>query len=323
MTLNDEEQVPGMFSDERALAEEFYAAVQAASATSERSLQAAAFKAGVSDLGFCSERTRRMIAQQVPASTDYLDAFIGTAIGDHVERAYAATHPEVIVQPEVLVTLDGDGGSYEVTGHPDLVDPAGVVIDVKTKRGLSIVTRTGPNQQQQFQRHLYAKGAYHAGLFHDDVALADVRVANVWFDRAADDRYAHVHMEPYSESMVTAATFWLDDVVYAYLNGQEARKEPAREVCEKWCGFYRDCRMLDTDVEGYLSDPEVVTAVDLMVEARELESKARKLKDTAKAALTGVTGSTGKYAVRWIHVNGGPVSYTRDSYERLDVKPIK
>jgi hypothetical protein len=312
-----------MYPEETALADDFYAAVQDASLYSERSLQAAAFHAGVSDLGFCSERTRRMIAQQVPAQTDYLDAFIGTAIGDHVEQAYAVKHPEVIVQPEVMVTLYGDGGVYELLGHPDIVDPAGKIIDIKTKRGLSVVRRTGPNQQQQFQRHCYAQGAFEAGLFHDDVKLEDVQVANVWVDRAADDREFYAHMEPYSSGMVGAAALWLDDVVYAYLHDQSARKEPAREVCARWCGFYQDCRMLDTDVEGYLTDDEVLTGVDLYQEAKDLERKAAKMKDAAKAALTGVAGSTGKYSVRWIHVNGGHVEYDRDSYERLDIREVK
>ena len=312
-----------MYPEEQALADSFYTAIQHASLYSERSLQAAAFHAGVSDLGFCSERTRRMIAQQVPEDTDHLDAFIGTAIGDHAEQAYAAEHPEVIVQPEVLVTLYGDGGVYELTGHPDIVDPTGVVIDLKTKRGLGIVQRTGPNQQQQFQRHLYAQGAYDAGLFNDDVALEDVRVANVWLDRAADDRFAYCHMETYAPGIVGAATLWLDDVVYAYVHEQEARKEPAREVCEKWCGFFSTCRALDTDVQGLLTDDEVLVGVDLMIEARELEARAKKMKDTAKSTLTGVAGSTGKYAVRWVHVNGGHVEYDRDGYERLDIRKAK
>jgi hypothetical protein len=312
-----------MNPDEQALAEAVYAAIQQSANYSERSQQSADFRMGISDLGWCSEKVRRMIAGIPEPVTDKLQAFIGTALGDHVEAACLAQWPDAIRQPEVSVLLHGDGGNYEVVGHPDLVLPDGRVIDVKTVRGLQSVKRTGPSRQQQFQRHCYALGAYQAHLFDPSITLADVQVANVWLDRAGDEREAFVQMEPFEQNIVYEAAMWLDDVVYAYLHESEAAKEPAREVCAKMCGHFATCRALDTDVEGLLTDNEVLVAVDMYRDGLALEKEAARLKDQAKAALTGVSGSTGKFTLRWVHVNPTEVSYTRAGYERLDVRPVK
>ena len=309
-----------MTPDEQHLADQIYGAVQAASNFSERAQQSADFRIGISDLGFCSEKVRRMVAGIPEPVTDKLPAFIGTALGDHIEEACMALWPEAIRQPEVSITLRGDGGTYAVRGHPDLVLPDGLVIDVKTTRGLETVRRTGPSRQQQYQRHCYGLGAYEAGLFNEDVHLEDVKVANVWLDRAADDRELFVHMEPLSLELIQEAAWWVDDVAYAYTQGEAARKEPAREVCAKTCGHFATCRALDTDVEGLLTDREVVTAVDLYRDGLDLERQGKRLKDQAKAALTGVSGSTGKFSVRWVHVNESEVHYTRGAYDKLDVR---
>jgi hypothetical protein len=307
---------------EQDLAAQVYAAIQHASNESERSQQSTDFRIGMSDLGFCSEKVRRMVAGIPEPVTDKLAAFIGTAIGDHVEQACLAIWPHAIRQPAVAVTLHGDGGDYVVTGHPDLVLPdEGIVVDFKTHRGLAVPRRTGPSRQQQYQRHGYALGAWEAGLF-GDLDLSDVQVANVWVDRAADDHEVYAHMEPYDQRVIDEAAMWLDDVAYAYLHDQEARKEPAREVCAKACGHFADCRLYDTDVQGLLTDDTILASVDMYREAATMEKQARRLKDQAKAALTGVTGSTGKVMVRWVHINGTHVEFDRDPYDRLDVRDV-
>jgi hypothetical protein len=309
-----------MTPQETALAEQVYGAIQRSSNYSERSQQSSDFRIGVSDLGYCSEKVRRMVAGIPEPVTDKLAAFIGTAIGDHVELACEAMWPQAIRQPVVSLILHADGGDYTVIGHPDLVLPEGILIDVKSSRGFSVVQRTGPSQQQQFQRHCYALAAFEADLF--TVPLDEVRVANVWVDRSADTHHVHVDMEPFSMDVVNTAAMWLDDVAYAYLHGQEARKEPAREVCAKTCGHFPDCRALDTDIEGLLTDDATIAAVDLYTEANRMEREAKKMKDQAKAHLAGVSGSTGKYSVRWIHTNGGHVAFDRQPSDRLDIRPI-
>ena len=324
MTTDPDLVEPGpekhMNEEEAELAEQMYQAIQASSNYSERSQQSAEYRIGISDLGFCSEKVRRMLAGIPEPITDKTAAFIGTALGDHIERAYVTKYPMMMVQREVTLTLQGDGGTYMLTGHPDIVDPRGRVIDIKTTRGLSIVRRNGPSQQQQFQRHCYALAAFD--LYDDDVTLDQVQVANVWFDRAGDETYPYVHLEPFSPQVVAEAGMFVDDLVYAYLHDEAARKEPPREVCAKTCGHFADCRALDTDVQGLLTDPEILTAVDLHREGIALEKEGRKLKDQAKAALIDVHGSTGKFTVRWVHVNGAHVEFDRKPSDRLDIKPM-
>lgn len=313
-----------MTEEERLVAETVYAAIQHASAYSPRAMQGREFKLGVSDLGFCSERVRRTIDQQVPEETDNLPAFIGTAIGDHVEKAIPYVWPDAIIQSEVEVPLTGEQHAYVLGGHPDIILPDGLVLDTKTGYGLETARRTGANQSQQFQRHLYALGAHLAGLFNPDVKLEEVRVGNVWIDRTATEREVHVQIEPYDPDIVQAAAEWLDEVVYAFLHNEEARKEPPRDMCAKVCGFYRECRLYDTDVEGLITDEEHLAAVDLYVEGREMESTGKRLKDQAKAHLDGVVGSTGEHQVRWTWVNPSLVpEYMRAGYSKLEVRSMK
>ena len=148
-------------------------------------------------------------------------------------------------------------------------------------------------------------------------------MSNVWFDRAGDEKEPYVHEEPYDERVVDAATAWLDDVVYAFQHGEEARKEPPIQMCAKACGFYLDCRAGRGGPEGLITDPDLVAAVEMQREAMEMERQARRLKDEAKAALQGVEGSTGAYSVKWVKIAGGHVSYDRSPYQKLDIRPIR
>jgi hypothetical protein len=310
-----------MTEGERDLADSVYAAIQRASNFSERSQQSQDFRIGISDLGWCSEKVRRMVAGIPEPPTDKLPAFAGTALGDHIERACLAAWPHALVQQDVAVTLHGDGGDYRVGGHPDMILPEGKLIDFKTSRGLGKARRSGPDQQQQFQRHCYALGAWEGGLFHESVkGPEEVQVANVWMDRSCDERELWVDMEPFSWDVIDQAAMWVDDLVYSYRNDMEARKEPAREICAKTCGHFPTCRALDTDVQGLLTDDGVLLAVDMYREGLALEKRARKLKDEAKETLNGVAGSTGKFSIRWVHVNESEVHYTRQPYDRLDVR---
>lgn len=314
-----------MTEEEQAIADAVYAAMQEANVTTERAEQDRQFKIGASSLGHCSEYTRRMLAGIEPeGDQDWMAAIIGTAVGDWIEtNAIPKVWPNAITQSEVVTELVGDQRTYMVPGHPDVILPEqGMVLDNKGTATIDIVKRNGPKQQQQFQRHIYAKGAHAAGYFPDH-KLEDLRVGNIWHDRTAKHKGLHVQIEPYSEEVVQQATDWLDEVVYAYLNGEEARKEPHYGFCEGYCPQFNDCRLGESDVEGLLTDPDQVAAVDLILEARELESRAKKLKNQAQMELNGIQGSTGAYTVRWVHVNGGPVNYNRDPYMKLDIRPVR
>lgn len=300
------------------LAERIYHALGEHSRRSERSQQASTFRVGVSDLGYCSERTRRMLAQESPDDTDELLAFIGTALGDHVEEAMALHFDtEVITQQRVEVTLRGSRMSYTIPGTPDMIIPAErLVLDGKSSYGLSLAERGGPDQQKQFQRHLYGLGCWEAGLL-GGIAIDEVLVGNVWIDRSGKAKRLHVDIEPLDLSVIDRATEWIEDVVYAYSTNAEAQKEPAREVCKATCGFYSTCRQFDTDVEGLLTDPLTLMAVEMYAEGQVLENRGKLYREEAKVALNGISGSTGKHMVRWVQVNA------KNPYFRLDVKPIQ
>lgn len=312
-----------MSTEEAGIAAGIYAAVMSYSRYSERALQAAEYQVGVSDLGYCSERTRRMLGQEVPDDSDLLPAFLGTAIGDHMEKAIAEyLWPEAILQASVTVPLRGFDRTYNVPGHPDVIRPDWGVLDGKTSRGLSLPRRLGASQQQRFQRHLYCAGAAEAGLL--TIPLGQAMVGNYWLDRAGDDRECHVEIEPYDPQVVQDAASWLDDVVHAYVSESEARKEPPREVCQVTCGFFATCRLYDTDVTGLLTDEQVLAALDQYQEGLATEKAGKRLKDQAKPALVGIDGSDGKVMLRWIHVNSAEMSaYTRKGYDRIQITKLK
>lgn len=312
-----------MDEEETLVANMIYSAIQQFSSGSERGQQAAEFRVGVSDLGYCSERTRRMLQQQVPADTDLLLAFLGTAIGDHVEQAVVESYPNALSQFEVTVPLAGERGQvYNVMGHPDLLID-NLLLDVKTNFGLALARRLGADQQKRFQRHCYALGAHLAGLF-GDIPLEDVKVGNVWVDRSGVEKQVHVELEPFSQEVVDEAARWLDEVIDAYLNDREAMKEPPREVCAATCGFFDTCRALDTDVTGLLTDPAIVEAARMYREGADMEKEGKSLKAQSKAALEGIGGSTGEFTVRWIHVNESLMPETRRrAHDRLDIRPVK
>lgn len=319
----------GMDADEETWAKDFYDAIQQMSAGTDRSEQARRFKVGVSDLGFCSERVRRMLLQMTPDDPDYLLAWIGTALGDHAEQAIMAKYPHMIRQAEVTLRLEIDGHVYEIPGHPDLIDPEnGILWDCKTDFGLDVVERTGPSDQQQYQRHSYARAAHEAGLFPNHT-LEELRVGNFWIDRGGVDKRLHVQMEPFDQEWVDRASEWLSEVIYAYLEtsqGREAvaRKEPPREVCAVVCGFYAECRLFDTDVEGLLTDPTTLQAIDMYNEGLDATRMGDRLKKVAKEHLRDIQGSTGTHLLRWVWQNPSEVpASTRRGYWKIDLKPIK
>lgn len=309
-----------MNENEERLAKSIYGALQESMHSSDRSQQAQQFRVGVSDLGYCSERLRRFLAKQTPDETDMLAAFIGTWMGEGVERAVVRhLWPDAIIQQDVLISLEGDQGTYMIPGHPDIICPSeNILIDVKTSNGLEFVRRHGfEDTQKRYQRHLYGKAAIEKGWLTEDA-----QVGNLWLDRSASEKGAYLRLEPYDPQVVAEATEWLDQVIYSWSHEETAAKEPPREMCTA-CGFYQDCRVLDTDVEGLLTAPEVLTAVDIYDEALEMERQAKRMKNEAKDALAGVAGSTGTHLVRWVSVAGGEVSYFRGDYDKISITKLK
>lgn len=305
------------------MADVIYRAIQTATTSTERANQDREYKVGVSNLGWCSERTRRMLAGEDPADTDMLAAWLGTAIGDAAEQAVLAhAWPDAIVQPDVAMILKGAEFTYTIPGHPDVVLPRGVVIDFKTTDGLMVAERTGMEERQKrFQRHGYGLAAFEGGLFDDDVTLDQVLVGNCWIDRSGSEKRVLVRLEPYDPEVTRETLEWLEEVIWAFKHGGEARKEPPREMCAKTCGFFATCRAYDTDVSGLLTDTDVLAAMDLYLEGQRLASDGRKMQEQAKAALQGVEGFAlldgQRISLRWTHVNE---SITKPSVRRAHDK---
>ena len=80
-----------------------HAAMQAASNGTDRSEQQREFKLGASNIGHCRQHAVLMIRQTPPSDErDVTAAFIGTVVGDAIEKQLKVMHPNLVVQEEGL-----------------------------------------------------------------------------------------------------------------------------------------------------------------------------------------------------------------------------
>jgi hypothetical protein len=321
--------MPDLAALQEEMADQIKTALWTATTSDERSTQSANYQIGISDLGWCSERTRRMLAQEDPEDTDMYTAWLGTVIGAAAEEAIREhAWPNALIQQTVTLVLKGDEFTYTIPGHPDIILPEGVLLDVKTNDGLMVAERTGMDERQKkFQRHGYALAAHEAGLFNPGVELADVLVGNVWLDRSGADSKPLVRLEPYDPEVTRETLEWLEEVIYAYKHGEVARKEPPREMCAKTCGFFATCRAYDTDVSGLLTEESVVAALQMYLEGGDLARVGAQMKEQAKAALREVEGFAlidGKrVSLRWTHVNETLTKPSvRRAHDKVEVKVL-
>jgi hypothetical protein len=305
------------------LADEIYNAVQHQTNNTARSQQQQEFFLGVSNFGHCRNYAR-LLMLQTPESDkrDKTAAWIGTVLGDAIEKELAILHPDWLFQQSVTFKIPSGG---EVGGHPDIVVPNPQIVgDLKSKAELDSVKRYGQNQQQRFQLHCYAQALIDAGIFDP---AKPIYLADIFYDRAAKGgqvEQPYVIGEPFDPSVIEQVDEWINDVKYAVIQGEEAQKDMPREWCWSFCEYASICRGQDTDVEGLIEDPEVVAAVDMHTEAAALEKQAKKLKNNAQIILNRIeSGSTGTHQVRWTEVQGGHVEYYRKPYKKLSITPIK
>lgn len=287
---------------------------------SARSLYAQGKKVGVSDIGGCREYVRRLISDMEFSDPrkNFMAAFMGTAFGDHFEKAYLTRHPNAIVQADVVVPIELDGFEFRLPGHPDIIDPdLNTLIDGKTKDGLAVVRKTGGDMQHKMQVTLYGYACVKAGLLKPNPTLA-----LAYYDRAGVEQKPFIVEWEWDQSILDAAIEWLNDVVYALMQGEEAPKDKPRDWCWSYCPFASACRGGDTDVEGLIEDEEIVTATELYKDALARERQAKKDKDTAKGVLLGISGRTKNWVVRWIHINESEIKAgTRRAYDKIDIRP--
>jgi hypothetical protein len=148
----------------------------------------------------------------------------------------------------------------------------------------------------------------------------------MYIDRSGKEPEPFFIIERFDESLTDEIDQWIQDVIYAVKNGEDASRDIPAAVCEKICPFFTACRGALEVHEGgeFIDNPELVTAIDMYVEARELEKRAKQMKDEASFILGGVNGTTGTWQVRWVEVAPTMVeAFEKRGYRRLDIRKTR
>lgn len=301
------------------LAAQIRAIIRATGEDTPRSQQSSANKLGMSDIGQCRSMLTRMIAHhdREPRESIKFAAFIGTAVGDLLERRWPGRS-----QVPVQVKLPN---GMAVRGTADLVDDHdGAVVDLKTTNHLALVrAQPEPAFEHQAQIAGYLVGLVQAGDLEED-AIA----ALVYLDRSGADEQPHVVTYTYDQALAildrVVARF--EDIAYALAHGVEhAPRDKPVEWCQAACPFLTACRGFAPDgTEGLLDDPETLSAVDLYLQGKAQEKAGAALAKQARQVLVGTSGSTGSHSVYWTHYDAIETKATvRAAHDRLTIRPIK
>jgi hypothetical protein len=295
-------------------------------ANTGRSQQSAAGILGPSDIGFC--RQKAVLMTRGVAATDETPkwaAAVGTAIHNYVEAVVKQAHPDWLVGSldNIKVTAHLPSGA-DISGHPDIVIPGdNTVLDIKTVDGFEWIKREGTSLSHKYQRHLYALGCAQAGMFNDD---APIYVGNLYFDRSGKISEPICIIEEMDPYLTTEIDSWIQDVIYAVKNQEDASRDVPAAVCERICSHFTACRgALEVhDGSELITDSTLLAAINMYVEGRELASKGESMKKAAQAELLGVNGSNGDYQVRWVEVQPTTVSsFEKVGYTRMDVRKVR
>lgn len=307
-------------------------AIQNASNQTERSQQQQDFYIGLSTLGHCRQYAALMI-KQTPFSDvrDKSAAFMGTVTGDAIEEQMKLDNPDMLFQGTVNFPIPSGG---EIQGHFDIVVPPAaakrlgipqMVIDLKSKAELETIKKYGQSDQQRFQLHGYGAACIAAGILDPD---QPIKLANAFFDRSGQEPEPYSVVIDYDPNVLFEMDNWIQDVIYAVRHGEDASRDMPREWCMSWCEYATTCRAFDTDAEGLLTDPEVLSAVELWKETQELKTQVKKNEIAFKRVLLDpnkkVSGSTGTHLVRPTYV--GPTEIkagTRSGYTKLSISVVK
>lgn len=299
--------------------------LQMFTAEQPRSLQSAEGRLGPSDIGFCRNKAALMTkgVPQTDAPPKWA-AFVGTSVHKEVELAIKTTNPKWFVGSldNIRVTATLPSG-VQISGSPDIVVPEwNAVLDIKTVDGLSWVKRQGTSLAHKYQRHLYAMGLIQSEILDPS---RPVHVGNIYFDRSGKEPEPHVTYEEMDPTLTNEIESWIGDVIYAVENNEDAQRDVAAAVCEKICSHFSVCRgSLETYEGALIEDDEIVTAVNMYVEAREQGKEADSLKKAAQNKLTGINGSTGEYQVRWVEIAPSVVNaFEKQGFMRMDVRKVR
>jgi len=302
------------------------AALTAYMDNSARSIQSDEGRLGPSDIGFCRQKAALMVKGVAPTdSTPKMAAAVGTAWHNYAEAAIKQMFPDWLMGSidDITVTATLPSGA-EISGHPDIViSDQNTVLDIKTVDGFAWIKREGTSQQHKYQRHLYAMGCIAAGLFDDS---KPVYVGNVYFDRSGKEQEPLVLVDEMDPTLTDEIDSWITDVIYAVTNKEDASRDIPAAVCERICSHFTACRgALEVNAGGeQIEDQELVSAVEMYVEARNMEKQAKQMKSEASVMLAGVNGSTGSWQVRWVDVQPSRVeAFEKNGYSRLDIRKAR
>lgn len=294
---------------------------------SSRTKQARSGILGPSDIGFCRQKAALVTKQTQPTDSPptLWSAYVGTAIHAALEAAIKAAYPDWLCGSidNITTTATLPSGA-KISGHPDLVVPsANAVLDIKTVDGFEWIRRSGTSQSHKYQRHLYALGLIQDGILDDTKPITKpVLVGNLYFDRSGKEAEPLVLVEDMDPLLTNEIDSWVTDVTYAVTHGEDASRDVAPAVCEKICEFFTVCRgsLEVRDGQERITDPDLVNAIDMYVDGRDMEKRGLAMKKQAAAMLSGINGSTEQYQIRWVHVNATTVpSSERSAYDRLDI----
>ena len=302
------------------------AALTAYMDNSARSMQADEGRLGPSDIGFCRQKAALMVkGVEATDSNPKWAAAVGTAIHNYVEAAIKQMFPDWLLGSidDLSVTATLPSGA-EISGHPDIVIPdQNTVLDIKTVDGFEWIKREGTSQNHKYQRHLYALGCIQDGMFDK---TKPVYVGNVYFDRSGKQPEPLVIVEELDPMLTDEIDHWVTDVIYAVKNGEDASRDIPAAVCERICSHFTACRgALEINDGGELiTDHDLVAAVDMYTDGRDMEKEGKRLKDEASSRLVGINGSTGKWQVRWVDVQPSRVeAFDKQGYSRLDIRKAR
>lgn len=290
---------------------------------SARSMQADQGRLGPSDIGFCRQKAALMVKGiEATDAPPKWAAAVGTAVHNYVEAAIKGMFPTWLVGSidKINVTATLPSGAA-ISGHPDIVIPEdNTILDIKTVDGFAWVKREGTSQNHKFQRHLYALGAAQAGMFDDS---KPIYVGNIYFDRSGKEAHPIAIVEELDPTLTIEIDAWVTDVIYAVKNSEDASRDIPAAVCERICSHFTACRGALENHDGgeLIEDLELLAAVDMYTEARDMEKTAKQMKEEASSRLAGINGSTGSWQVRWVEVQPSRVeSFDKQGYSRLDIR---
>ena len=297
-------------------------AVRRAMHGSARSEQSRDRRLGPSELGGCRSYLARVIAE-VPFDESYSEdtkwaAFVGTAVGDMVEMELVADDPER-TRSQVSLTATLPRLGVKISGHCDIVEPEGVS-DVKTKDGLAMVRRVGPDFHHKVQANIYLLAAIQEGL-----VPADGTWSLVYLDRSGRDDEPFVVSGTLDMEIIEEAEKRLEDAFYAAeYDLDSAPRDKPYDYCVRYCPFFTSCRGADEhQVSGLITDKKYLDAITAYQEATAAIKEAEKVKDEAKAVLSGISGSTGDYELSWTSVPATEIStFVRPAYDRISLRKV-